>query len=292
MRFRGLWAIAALTAMLGAGLANPLHAQSDDTSQDAPDMETTTTPPPPPPDPTIGTMANPANPYQSGDMLGMIHSITRPEVRELEMAPTFWFDIGANFPMATFQDRQWTNGFSLQVGSRFWSSGGLFNVDGVLGVFLNEDSRFNEGQTQDFYYAGPSLSNGGPVESHKHLLVPFSVELNLEGTNPDFSPFGSIGPSINWSRETTVWQDSTLITQEQFFIDNWPTDDYGYLPHPGALTAHSAKNITKFHPGYAARAGLRFRLANSQARLMATLNTWYERSHPLTTLGAFFSFGL
>jgi len=290
MRFRAFWTLAVATALMGTGLAGSVSAQSDETSPDGTSMQTEAQAQPV--DPTIGTMANPANPYQNGNMMGMVHSITRPEIREYEQSARFWFDIGANFPMATFQDRQWTNGFSLQVGSRFWSSGGIFNVDGVLGVFMNEDSRFNELETERFYAAGAGLTNGGPVESHRHLLVPFSVELNLEGQDPAFSPFFAIGPSINWSRETAVWQDSTQHIQDIRFIDEWPTDDYLSVPNPGALSAHSVKNITKIHPGYAARGGIRFRLANSAARLMVTMNSWYERSHPLTVLGGFISFGL
>lgn len=290
MRFRALWALAVATALTGAGLAGSVSAQSDETPPEGTSMQTEAQAQPA--DPTIGTMANPANPYQNGNMMGMVHSITRAEIREYEQSARFWFDIGANFPTGSFEERNWTNGFSLQVGSRFWSSGGIFNVDGVFGVFMNEDSRFNEMETERFYAAGPGISNGGPVEGHRHLLVPFSVELKLEGQNPSFSPFFSVGPSINWSRETAVWQDSTRFLQDLQFIDDWPADDYIPSPRPGALSAHSVKNITKIHPGYAARGGIRFRLANSAARLMVTTNSWYERSHPLTMFGAFISFGI
>jgi len=190
-------------------------------------------------------------------MLGMIHSITRPEVFEREQSASFWFDVGANFPMGSFQNRQWTNGFSLQLGHKVWHSGGLLNVDGVLGFFLNEDSRFNEAQSRAYYDAGGTLTTGGPVESHRHLLVPFSVELKLEGQNPALSPFVSLGPSLNWARETTAWQDSTLVLPVIYVSDDWPADEVASIPTPGALSTQAVKNVTKIHPGYAARAGFR-----------------------------------
>ncbi len=270
MRFRVWRVLTALAIWTGAGLVSPAAAQSDANQQSDP--------------------YHPRDPYQTSDMLGMLGSVARQDSMRGTLHPTFWLDIGAAIPVSSFQDRDWTNGFVLQLGHEIWTSG-IIGVDGRLGFFFNENSSFNEAQTDSYYSAGPGFA-GTPVVSQRHLLVPFSVEVKLEGTNPSFSPFVAAGPSINWSRETTAYQDSTIVLPVAIIGDDWPTDDPGFIPTPGALTAHSVKNNTKIHPGYGARGGIRFRFANSAARLMVSLNSWYERSHPISVVGAYISFGI
>jgi hypothetical protein len=230
------------------------------------------------------------DPWQTGDMIGMVEAVTRTDPVTGPLKPTFWFDIGAALPTGSFNQRQWTNGFALQMASEFWSSG-MFAVDGRLGAFFNEASRYNEAQTDSFYNAGPGYA-GGPLASQRHLLVPFSIEFKVESKNPDLAPFISFGPSINWARESTAYQDSTQIATILYVGDNWPTDEKDSEPPTYALSAQSVKNNTKINPGYAGTLGTRFRFNNTYSRLMLTLNTWYERSHPVSMVGAFISFGL
>lgn len=282
MRFR-VWAGLTTVALgMSAGFAAPAAAQEEPTAQ----AETSV-----PAEPVQEQPPVQLDPYQTGDVLGMVESVALQDYALGKLKPTFWFDIGTSLPTGTFSDRNWTNGFALQIGSEFWSSG-LFGVDGRLGVFLNEDSRFNEAQSDSFYSAPGGISNGGPVVSRRHLLAPFSVEFKLDTQRAGLSPFISFGPSINWSRESTAYQDSSAMTYIIYVDDGWPTDETVASPQPGALTAHSVKNVTKIHPGYGGTAGFRFRFANTASRLMVTLNTWYERSAPISVIGAFISFGL
>ena len=161
MRFRVLRTLSALAFSMSAGLVSTAVAQTDG------DM--------------AGGSADSVwhDPYQTSNMMGMLHSVASQDPTYSSAKPTFWLDIGAGMPVGTFEERGWTNGFILQLGHEFWSSG-LFGINGQLGFFFNEDSRFNERRAE----ARARQSGAGPLHRRRpgHQLGP--GELGLAGLHP------------------------------------------------------------------------------------------------------------
>jgi len=261
MRFRP-WLIPA--ALLVLGVASPALAQDD--------------------------KPNP-NPFAAGTSFDQRRMISELQDRLVEPAssPRHWIDIGVAIPVGSFADRPFEPGMLLRWSERVWQEG-PFSLVGSAGVLFNDDSRFNE-TSIDASYAG-GFDSFLPINSHRHLAVPFAVELHLEPASEEaWSPFVALGPAVQYTHEVLGRQQWTSITLVDATILAVPVEE-GAPPVP---LLDQVLTKTHFHPGAQGRAGIRFKVGHGVSplhiRLTGSGNVWYEHSHPQTIAGASLSFG-
>ena len=235
---------------------------------------------------TVPVGAQDDNPYANVDQEQMLEDMAEGFAEPPRMRPSQWLDVGLSLPVSTFNSRDWTPGFIVQWNQDFLIRDD-FSIFGSLGAAWNNDTRYNESQTDSLVSGAPS------VMSRKHLGIPASIQLQFEPFGKKHSaPFISAGPAIQWNRERVTTQEyKSPIPQPRE-----PNSRFR-LPDPGEDGLVTTSNVqkTKFNPGYAVYAGFRTRVGEGthplHMRIRAGWNVWYERAHPISMISATLSFG-
>src|SRR5262245_55355599 len=207
---------------------------------------------------------SPPNPFAAGtkfDQRAMISEM-QGQLTEPYFSPRHWLDVGVAIPVGSFNDETWDPGLLIRWSERVWREG-PFSLVGSAGVLFNDDARFNEGQVDASYAAGPGSLI--PIDSRRHIAFPFAVQLHLEPASEDsWSPFIAVGPAVQYTHEAQVHQEWTSIVTDSTGTTG-PGSGFAVPSLSPTVPVPLAQFIvtkTHFHPGAQATGGIRFRMGH------------------------------
>jgi hypothetical protein len=196
--------------------------------------------------------------------------------------PDYWMDIGGSFPVGALEDSDLDPGLLLRFSHQFWRRESLGLV-GSLGFHFQNDTYFNEAQEEASVIGGDELWRA-------YIATPATIEVQVAVPQiAGVSPFVSFGPGVVWSHHnltTSAVNNGVGDADTVLFIG--PGGEQGISPYVIETSTH-------FNLGWAARAGLQFRVSNAShplyLRLVASGTTYYHHKAPRTLIGAAFSLG-